>query len=205
MKKLSCVLVLVIVGFTVQAKADMVQLDQNLFAAGVLSEEFEFFAAPKDLGKQRQANWCWAASVQMVLNYHGLYITQEDIVERIFGSQIDKPGSADNILTALSGWAPDTRGRFSTIHAVPYVLSGSEIVQDLAYKWPLIVGLKGEPIGHAYVLTAVFYGVDWFNNPIFTKVVLRDPWPGSPSRVEMSWDDFQKQVMFVARVSVVRY
>jgi hypothetical protein len=186
-------------------RADMQQLGPNYFAAGVLSGEFEFFAAPQQQGRQRQQNWCWAATTQMVLNYHGLYVTQEQVVARIFGKLVDSPAEPKQILEALSGWAPDTRGRFSQIYAIPYLLQGSDIVRDLAFKWPLIVGLK-QPgqIGHAYVLTAVFYAVGPLNEPIFDKVVLRDPWPGNPSRIEMSWQEFQSRVLFLARVYVNR-
>ena len=34
------------------------------------------------------------------------------------------------------------------------------------------------------------YSVDNWNNPIIDKVVLRDPWPNNPSRVEMRWNTF---------------
>ena len=186
-------------------RAEMQQLGPNYFSAGVFSGEFEFFAAPQQQGRQRQQNWCWAATTQMVLNYHGLYVTQEEVVARIFGKLVDSPAKPEQILTALSGWAPDTRGRFSQIYASTYLLQGSDIVRDLAYKWPLIVGLKQpSQIGHAYVLTAVFYAVGPQNQPIFDKVVLRDPWPGNPSRVEMSWQEFQSRVLFLARVYVNR-
>ena len=72
-------------------RADMQQLGPNYFAAGVVSGEFEFFAAPQQQGRQRQQNWCWAATTQMVLNYHGLYVTQEQVVARIFGKLVDSP------------------------------------------------------------------------------------------------------------------
>ncbi|MFT5782328.1 MAG: hypothetical protein ACI9EB_001715 [Pseudomonas sp.] len=187
------------------AVADVRQLGQNYFVAGVPSEEFDFFAAPQQNGRQRQSNWCWAATTQMVLNYHGLYVTQEDIVSRIFGGLIDSPGQPEQILIALSGWAPDARGRFSQIYASPYILQGSEIVNDLTNKWPLIVGLKQpSQIGHAYVLTAVYFSADQYNQPIFDRVVLRDPWPNNPSRLEMSWNEFQSRVLFAARVHVQR-
>lgn len=182
-----------------------VEISPGYYMAGIPTAEFVDFAAPEAAGRQRQANWCWAATVQMVLNYHGLRVTQEEIVQRIFGAQIDAPGQPAHILAALSGWAPDNRNRYSAISASPVVWTGSQIVQDLAYKWPLIVGLQSEPIGHAYVLTAVYYRVNPYNNePIFDRVVLRDPWPDSPSRQEMSWDEFQRRLTFVARVRVQR-
>jgi hypothetical protein len=62
--------------FSALSCADIKQLDQNLFVAGVQSGEFDYFASPNQNGRQRQANWCWAASIQMVLNYHGLYVSQ---------------------------------------------------------------------------------------------------------------------------------
>lgn len=187
------------------AVADLQQLGPNLFVAGVPSAQFEFFVAPEQNGRQRQTNWCWAASVQMVLNYHGLFVSQEQIVQRIYGAQVDQPAQPAQILEALSGWAPDARGRYSAIYASPYTFSGSQIVQDLAYRWPIIVGLRNaNGGGHALVLTAVYYSVDQWNNPIFQSVVLRDPWPGSPSRQEMTWVDFQQRLTFMARVYVQR-
>lgn len=186
-------------------QADIQQLGPNYFVAGISTGEFEFFTAPQQNGRQRQSNWCWAATTQMVLNYHGLYVSQEQIVARIFGNLIDAPAQPQQILAALSGWAPDTRGRFSQIFANTYVLQGSDIVNDLANKWPLIVGLKQpSQIGHAYVLTAVFYTVGPGNQPIFDKVVLRDPWPSNESRIEMSWQEFQSRIQFLARVYVNR-
>ena len=182
------------------------QVGPNLYQTGIPSGEFEYFAAADVGGRQRQANWCWAAAIQMVLNYHGLYVTQEQVVLHIFGSLADRPAASPEILRALSGWAPDTRGRFSSIHATPVVNHTAEIVQDLSLRWPLIVGLHQEPIGHAYVLTAVTYSVDpttlW---PIIHSVVLRDPWPYASSRVQLSWTEFSSRLIFVARVHVSRH
>ena len=187
------------------ASAEWEQLGPNSFVAGIPTDQFEFFAAPDVAGRQRQENWCWAATIQMVLNFHGLFVTQEQIVERIFGHHVDAPAGESEILTALSGWAWDARGSYSTIHASSYVASGSHLIHDLAYRWPLIVGLTGDPIGHAYVLTAVYYSVGEYNQPIFDKVVLRDPWPHSPSRQEMSWQEFTSKLMLAVRVYVERH
>ncbi|WP_156815179.1 papain-like cysteine protease family protein [Amphritea japonica] len=188
------------------SNADIYQLQQNLFVAGIQSGEFDYFASPNKNGRQRQANWCWAASIQMVLNYHGLYVSQEQVVQKIYGGQIDQPANSNQILNALTGWAPDNRGRSSSIYAKPYTSSGRELVQALANKWPLIVGLRNPNggIGHAVVLTAVYYSVDQFNNPILNGVVLRDPWPGSPSRQKLSWNEFQSRLMFMTQVYVER-
>jgi hypothetical protein len=181
-------------------------MGNNYYIAGVPSDQFEYFTAAQQGGRQRQSNWCWAACIQMVLNYHGLYITQEQIVQRVFGMQVNSPGQPQQILAALSGWAPDYRGRYSSIYASPYIMQGSEIVRDLAYRWPLIVGLKNPQggIGHAFVLTGVYYQTDAYNQPVFYKVELRDPWPGNPSRQELTWLEFQQRLMFIAKVYVAR-
>jgi ABC-type bacteriocin/lantibiotic exporter with double-glycine peptidase domain len=182
-------------------RADIKQLNYNLFVAGVPSVQFDFYVV-----KQRKMNWCWAASVQMVLNYHGLFVKQEEIVQRIYGDQVDLSAQPSQILAALSGWAPDTRGSYSAIQASPYTINGSQIVQDLAYKWPLIAGLSyPDGRGHAVVLTAIVYSVDQFNNPIFQKVVIRDPWPENPSKQELSWTEFQQRLSFLSHVYVQRH
>jgi len=188
------------------SNADVRQLQQNFFVAGIQSGEFEYFASPNKNGRQRQENWCWAASIQMVLNYHGLYVSQEQVVQRIYGGQINRAANSNQILNALTGWAPDNRGRGSSIHANPYTSSGAQIVRALGNKWPLIVGLRNPNggVGHAVVLTAVYYSVDHNNNPIFSRVIIRDPWPGSPSRQELSWNEFQSRLMFLTQVYVNR-
>ena len=123
-----------------------------------------------------------------VLNYHGLYVEQEDIVQKVYGALHCKTGNAQHIMNALSGWAPDSRGRYSQIHAQHGVYNGSDIVDQLSRKWPIIVGLRQE--GHMYVLTAIYYSVDNWNNPIIDKVVLRDPWPTNRSKKTMNWNTF---------------
>ncbi|GEM_PF-360638 len=183
---------------------DIRQLSPGLYVAGIPSEEFVYKAAPESAGKQRMTNWCWAASIQMILNFHGVEATQEEIVTRMFGTTIDRPASADVILASLSGWAVSAKGKPVIISASPIVFKGSDIVADLAYHQPLVVGLKTpQGIGHACVLTAISYYVNQYNNePIFNAVVIRDPWPGKSSRNEMSWSEFSNRLMFIARVRV---
>jgi len=179
-------------------------LDNGLFSAGVPSEDFEYYAAPAQAGRQRQSNWCWAASVQMVLNYHGLYVSQEDIVGRLFGALYDSPANLDRIMVALSGWAYDTRGKISTIHAQPYVMNNTVLINDLVNYWPLIIGFNGFPIGHACVLTAIYYSMTPQQLPYIHKGVIRDPWPGNESRQEYNWDQMLKSMTFLIRVYINR-
>lgn len=188
----------------VRAQPPSVQpIGPGLWVAGIPSNEFEFFAAPQTAGLQRQSNWCWAACVQMVLNYRGVPVTQEQVVQRIFAGAVPNvPGQPNQILTALSGWAFTRNGQRVILQSSPFAFDGSEIVQDLAGRWPIVVGVNMGNSGHAYVLTAVTYGVDPWNRPIFRSVVLRDPWPGNPSRIEVPWPQFQQRWMFMARMRV---
>jgi Papain-like cysteine protease AvrRpt2 len=180
------------------------QIQPGVWAAGIPTNEFEFFAAPQTEGHQRQSNWCWAACVQMVLNYRGIPVTQEQVVQRIFrGAVPNVPGQPAQILEALSGWAFTRNGRRVMLSSSPFAFDGSEIVRDLAERWPIIVGVKSSPnTGHAYVLTAVTYQVDAWNRPVFLTAVLRDPWPSNPSRIEVPWNLFRQNWMFMARMRV---
>lgn len=177
-------MITLLLSYQASAQRAITQLGQNYFVAGPLSGEFNYIAST-----QRCQNWCWATCVQMVLNYHGLYVQQEEIVQKIYGPTLPcRTGNSQDIMDALSGWAPDTRGRFSQIYSQYGVYNASDIIDQLSRRWPIIVGLRQE--GHAYVLTAIYYSVDQWNNPIVDKVVLRDPWPTNPSRREMNWNTF---------------
>lgn len=180
------------------------QIAPGVWVAGIPSGEFEYFAAPQTGGHQRQTNWCWAAAVQMVLNYRGVPVSQEQVVQRIFNGAVPNvPGQPDQILTALSGWAFTRNGQRVMLSSSPFAFDGSEIVRDLAERWPLVVGVRSSPnSGHAYVLTAVTYQVDQWNQPIFLTAILRDPWPDSPSRIEVPWNVFQQNWMFMARMRI---
>lgn len=201
---LATIVAIQIIAAPLPAYADVVQVSPGLYMAGIRTDEFQYFAAPEGYGRQRSANWCWAACIQMVLNYKGLYITQEEIVAKVYGRLVDQPAQAEQIVGALNGWAPDSSGGYAAVVADPYHISGLSLVHDLAGRYPLIIGLKGDPIGHAYVLTAVTYELDQNYQPVFRSVVLRNPWPGSPSREEMGWNEFMSRVMFATRIHMYR-
>lgn len=184
------------------------RLGSNYFIAGVNSNTFNYFSMTGS-GVQRNMNWCWAACIQMVLNYHGLVVTQEQIVARCFGQLVDAPGGEREMYIALSGWAPNVWGRTSRIATDEIFADGAAIQIALAMNNPLIVALKNSNsnIGHANVLTGIYYSIttDYYGNILTIipdKVVLRDPWPGNLSRNEMSWYEFANRVTSIHRVWV---
>ena len=190
----------------VQLGSGVWEIGSNHYAAGIPTHDFEFYAAPHHQGRQRQANWCWAACIQMVLNWHGLYVKQEDIVARLFGATPDAPATPDQIIALLSGWLPDSRGRASGVRAEPLPQDPAQVVADLSWRWPYIVGLRGPgAVGHVVVWSAVTYSLDQHQRPRFTGVVIRDPSPVSPSRQELTWNEFVDAWGFGTRLFVDRY
>ncbi len=191
--------------FSSFGQSSVIKYSNNYYSAGVNSQTFNYIAS---IGKQRADNWCWAACTQMVLNYHGLYVTQEQIVNKCFGGLYNAPGGTLEMFTALNGWAYNTRGGASNIYTNNYPTNANEIQSLLANDWPLIVGLNyGTDVGHAYVLTAIYYSLsyDAYGNLIVIpdKVVLRDPWPYNNSRQEMSWAEFSTHVNMIYKVWIV--
>lgn len=184
-KTLIILLILTVFGMEqIHAQRSISKLGENYYVAGALTNDINRIAARQDC-----QNWCWAACIEMVLKYHGLQVEQEEVVRKIYGPTLPcLTGNAQQIMGALSGWAPDSRGRFSEIHARYGAYNATDLIDQLSRQWPIIVGLHQE--GHAYVLTAIYYSTDQWNNPIVDKVVLRDPWPHNPSRREMSWSTF---------------
>lgn len=185
-------------------QANVQQIGPNYFVAGVSTEKFNWVAANS---RQRANNWCWAACIQMVLNYHGLYITQEDIVRQCYGGLYDKPGGYEEFALGLNRWAYNNRGSISKVSFNSYPTNSNEIVNFLSSNWPLIVGINtGGDVGHAYVLTAIYYsiGTDQYGNTIALpeKVVLRDPSPGQVSPQEWPWQTFANHVTHVYKVWV---
>lgn len=183
------------------ARADVIEPSPGYYVAGIKTQNFQFVAAQ---GSQHKSNWCWAACIQMVLQYHGLQVTQEQIVQKVYGGLVDKTAGPQEVLYALNGWAPDTQGRPAQVSATSYGVSPSTLLEDLTAGRPLIVGLQGYPGNHAFVLTAMAYTRDQTGNFVPQGVVLRDPWPGNQSRQEWPWQMFASRVYFVARVQVKR-
>jgi hypothetical protein len=187
-----------------QMQQDIRQIQPGLFAVGVPTEEFEYYAAPQNSGRQRQTNWCWAACIQMVLNYHRVRVSQEEIVARCFGTLIDRPAEPQVILAALNGWGVQANGTPVIISASPFFMKWSEILNDLSYHQPLIVGFRTPQGGHACVLTAASFTVDpYTNEPEFQSIVIRDPWPRNQSRNILAvTPQLANSVMFLARIRV---
>src|SRR4051812_45564163 len=75
---------------------------QKTTTVGIPTASFNFASAA-----QLRTEWCWAASVQMILNWYNIPVKQSDVVGRIYGRPVDAAASEDAITVALSGTAYD--------------------------------------------------------------------------------------------------
>ena len=154
-------------------------LAQQPLYVGIPRNEFEFSAA-----SQLNSQWCWAASIQMVLNYYGVSITQPQIVARTYGTdpygRLPNWGGSFQAITAnLNNWNVDNNGD-------PYIVRASVsagaptpvyLLRELEAKHPVIIGYASGPASaHAVVITAASY-MPSPNGPIIQSLIVRDPWP----------------------------
>lgn len=169
--------------------------NSNTFIAAIKSSDFIYYVRT-----QKKDMWCWAASIQMVLNYQGIKVSQEDIVKAAFQEDINAPANLEEMVKG----ANDCHLRGNKIIAwIDNDNSPATLINVLANKYPLIVCLlnKGMNIGHALVLTAIYYRYDENNLQEPLKVVLRDPWPTAQSHLEMSWSEFTQRNYGIVHVT----
>lgn len=174
-------LVLVVLGFAVaipKRQSHAQQFQQPVYV-GIPRERVEFVAAA-----QQNSQWCWAASIQMVLNYYGVNINQSQIVARSYGvgptGQLpDWPGSFQTITNNLNNWSVDNNG---TPYIVTARLGGGAptpaiLLEELNNQRPVIVAYMSSPTsGHAVVVTAASYTLSPYG-PIVQSIIVRDPFP----------------------------
>jgi hypothetical protein len=182
-----------LVGITILmfALTGLPQEVSGLIYAGIPREQFDSVAAA-----QQMDEWCWAASVQMILQYYGIPVTQQEIVDRVFGESVDLGANEQIISEALNGWAFTANGQRVIIRSAwaagpppPTVL-----VREMSLRHPMLFTfVKGPSTGHAIVVTAVGY-----NNtpagPYVQNLIFRDPSPtpeniAAAGRVELAGPD----------------
>ncbi|MGZ3753283.1 MAG: C39 family peptidase [Mucilaginibacter sp.] len=152
---------------------------QQPMYVGIPSESFNYFAS-----SQHNSNWCWAASLQMIFNYYGVNITQEQIVARSYG--VDPSGNLPNwtgnfevITENLNNWSVDNNGRRYGVQAIFNQGAPTPIylIQQLTLQHPVLIGYQSGPnSGHAVVITACSY-IETYYGPVIQSIVVRDPWP----------------------------
>jgi hypothetical protein len=146
-----------------------------------------------NVGYQERPYWCWAACISAVFGFHGFFVSQSDIVSKVFGSAINSTADGPHIIAGINGDWTDNNGREFTAQGVVLLdssfgfqdPSASPIAaQELASGRPLIIGA----MGHAMILSGMTYAVDVYSRGQPLSLVVRDPWPrpGFPPRRQLS-------------------
>jgi hypothetical protein len=64
---------------------------------------------------QRESQWCWAASISMICNWHGYPTSQERIVSELYGGLVNMSGDDMQLVVALDHrhpWKSDDGRKF---------------------------------------------------------------------------------------------
>lgn len=154
---------------------------------------------------QQCLEWCWAACIEAVFDFHGRPVQQQRIVQKLFGVPACLPAFGPQVLQTISGiWLDDTGSQFQAAAEVlwdtQFGFGRADAVviaaQELEANQPLILGA----MGHATVMTAMTYS-GYGQYIQINEVVVRDPWPGSPNRRNLSPQE-ALATQFLARVRV---
>ena len=151
---------------------------------GIPSGEMDFVAAA-----QQNSQWCWAAAIQMVLGYHGVGITQQQIVARTYGTDWwgnlpDWAGSIEAITANLNNWSIDNYGQQYAVAATLNwgAPAATVLIDELWNRHPVIIAYQSGPTsGHAVVVTAATFS-QTMHGPVIHSIVVRDPWPSPENR-----------------------
>ena len=144
-------------------------------------------------------NWCWAACIQMVLEYQGMHVSQSSIVKRAYGDTYDITANKKDIVRALNGWYKDGHiiyARYETFKSVDI------LVNDLVHRYPIIVGLneRGGSVGHSYVLSHIYFTKDYYGNLQPFKVVVVNPAKSYSQEETLDWNDFFQRINTIVHV-----
>jgi hypothetical protein len=161
---------------------------------------------------QQQANseWCWAATLSMILNYEGLHVSQKAIVLHRWGSLANMPsGALKDFTDHISGLWTDAGPQFTLNIVEIDPTDVDQIASALHENYPLMLMTTH----HAMVLTGLGFTVDNAANVLVDTetgvpaVTVFDPWPpnyqGAPGgRRVLSNDEWQNVVkIFAIKVS----
>ncbi len=152
---------------------------QTLQFVGIPDKEFDYDAAA-----QENVQWCWAASIQMILNYYGLKVNQEQVVERSYprdedGKLPDWPATYQLITDNLNLWEIPYQGVMHHVRAEmgEGAPTPSALIKELSNGRPVILAFETERHStHAIVVTGCKYLLSNLG-PLVRNISARDPWP----------------------------
>ena len=164
-----------------QPRGRIVEIDNSVFVA-MVDDSFSGC-----LHRQQKDNWCWAACVQMMMDYEGETVSQADVARYVFGSVVDRTASGNQIASSLNGWRglywKNLRER-----------DGDKIAEALVNGSPLMIGL-GE---HAYILTHLFLTKKGGRYIAFKVIIVN---PKTAKEEVMAWTDFFPRINTILQLN----
>jgi Papain-like cysteine protease AvrRpt2 len=148
---------------------------QKPTTVGIPTAEFNFVSAA-----QLRTEWCWAASVQMILNWYDIPVKQSDVVGRIYGRTVDRAATEDAITRALSGTAYTRRNEKIRLHAERRrgLPPTNFLVDELGKRHPMMITFRStRTMLHAVVVTSAEYEHNANGGVHVTALTFRDPNP----------------------------
>jgi hypothetical protein len=150
------------------------------YATGVNIEKMDNAASMQD-----NRNWCWAASIKMILRYHGIpAVTQKDIVSGIHGYDwygnkpvIPNLGGTDSEIEKSIRTICNEKGFKLSIRQNKFLENKDtleKIKAELDKERPLILCYGTSSSSHAVVLTGLVLNED---KTRIVKALVRDPSP----------------------------
>jgi len=177
-------------------------IEDGKHSVGIDSEIMNHF-----VHTQLRDQLCWAASIQTVLKYYGIIVSQQDIVLRTFprlpnGFLPNRPANSQTIHNHLNNWEYIVGGVTFVVKAEfgegappPRLL-----ITELHAERPIIAAYHTGPnTGHAVVVTAIDFTA--LNNEVTVrKIVVRDPSADEANkqrlgRIEYGGRDFASEMV----------
>ena len=145
----------------------------SLMRASVSHDDFA-----QSFESQQQTEWCWAASVSNIFAYYGHPVSQQTIVQTVYGNNGNYPALPIVISRVVNRtWKDDNGVEFRSRLISAYDLasgvnnmSNATIIDELTNNHPLLVANTH----HCMVITAVDF------IPYTTNIqggIVFDPWP----------------------------
>lgn len=154
-----------------------------------------------DTARQLKPHWCWAACIQTIFAAHGYNVSQNQIVQKIFGDQKDQSATGPEIVSAINGkWSGDHGHAFQASGFVLWDRVGgferpdalAIAVKELEAGNPLIFANDR----HTMVLTSMKYNEGPKGEINVDQLTVRDPWPDSPNRHTLPCDEIARSGFF---------
>jgi hypothetical protein len=132
------------------------------------------------------SQWCWAACISMLFDYHGHPVSQRRIVAEVYGAPVNMPAGAGLVLARQLNrtWRDDRGVKFDArvtgaydVDARVFNMSNAWLVNELDQNRPVVIGCNS----HAVVMTAITY-TPTPTGPSPMAVGVFDPWPGRGAR-----------------------